>query len=229
MQRTYIPEEQQALNNAIKTNDGLALERALTSGANIEFLDSNRNTPIIIAANAGFPDMVSRLAQHGANLNHPNRNDDSALHIALIAKNIDAAHTLVELGADTNLPNKSGMTGLHIMARAGDTTGVKLSLHHGGNPAMRNPKDQNRNAIDYARDYQRTDVSKVLKEMTTEPKKTAPNLVGTLMGLAISTSSADSDAINNILGDGTPQPKIMDWKARQQQVLAPRITSVKPR
>ncbi|MBI3605389.1 MAG: ankyrin repeat domain-containing protein [Nitrospirae bacterium] len=59
------------------------IEMALASGASVNAVDSERNTPLIVAAMAGRTDIAEFLIKKGANVNAKNNSGMTPLSIAI--------------------------------------------------------------------------------------------------------------------------------------------------
>ena len=107
---------------AVQTNDFGMLKDSLTK----ENIDSQspdeQYTPLMVAANYSFPDIVRYLIEKGANINATSKSGMTAL---MLAMNPNSEHTqlcvtkLVEAKADLNLQSHGGNTALMEAAHKG--------------------------------------------------------------------------------------------------------------
>jgi ankyrin repeat protein/energy-coupling factor transporter ATP-binding protein EcfA2 len=72
------------------------LKFLLTHGADINSEDSNKNTPLILAAANGHKDAVELLLNRGANVNDKNNEGKSPLYFALSSNNINLAKQILD-------------------------------------------------------------------------------------------------------------------------------------
>jgi ankyrin repeat protein len=108
----------------------LALAKLLIDrGADVRAADADYGTPLLIASNSGFTDIVRLLLQKGAD---PNARDAAGIGaIDIVARRGDGqiARLLVEAGAKLNIPRKdSGATPLDAAALNGHSALVSLLL-----------------------------------------------------------------------------------------------------
>lgn len=79
------------------------------------------NTPLLIAAQEGYLDMLHLLLAYGADPHALSNNDQSALHLASSRGSSEVAEVLLALGVDPNLPEAgTGYTALQIAAYYGN-------------------------------------------------------------------------------------------------------------
>lgn len=100
---------------ALKGNTKI-IELLLQNGFDVDFADSNGETPLFFSITNPFPDSVILLLKNGANPNIQNNNGVTPLHFAIKKSNILAMKYLMKAGADPNKPDKSLNTPMHYIS-----------------------------------------------------------------------------------------------------------------
>jgi len=122
-------EGQTPLHAAVLAGKPAAVEALLDHGAFTHITNTEKMTPLDIAAFKGDAVMARQLVEYGhADVAKTAEGHDSALHRALFEKNLDAARELVRLGADPHAPDAQGRTPLHIAAWKGELDMVKYFI-----------------------------------------------------------------------------------------------------
>ncbi len=115
-----------ALHAAARANSRRQIEALLAAGANVDALDNERNTPLLLAAgptgrlgrNVPRPSYsaaaIATLAAAGANLDARDTYGRTALHRAAIAGESAAIMALLEAGADPGAIESDGYTALQV-------------------------------------------------------------------------------------------------------------------
>ncbi|KAI8332770.1 acyl-CoA-binding protein [Blakeslea trispora] len=67
-------------------------------------------SPLHIAADRGYTDVLKLLIEAGADINSKTDDEDTALHLACIAEHLDAAQFLISKGCNTTLLDSEGKT-----------------------------------------------------------------------------------------------------------------------
>ena len=80
-----------------------ALQRLLTSGADINARDEHGQTALMLAALEGHGDVIGWLVERGAALDHTAKYGLSALMLAVIRGHVDVVRRLTEAGANRSL------------------------------------------------------------------------------------------------------------------------------
>lgn len=114
------------LIDAVSNIDLISLNVLLSEGANIDTVDQNGNTPLMIAAKIGNPRIVKILLAHNPDLNKKNSAGNTALMIASEHGQIFVVEQLIAKGADLNTKNVMGFTSLEIAKRNGHASVVDL-------------------------------------------------------------------------------------------------------
>ena len=102
-------------------------------GADVNARNSDGESPLLVAAHWGDPDLVQLLLGHGADANALDKNQESPLHKAVAGEgNAYIVQLLLNHGADANTLDKNHESPLHkTAARWGGADIVQLLLGHG--------------------------------------------------------------------------------------------------
>ena len=100
--------------DAIRADDGQAVEMLLKAGGNVNVRDSRGNTPLMYAAAVGSPQMIRQLIAAGADVNA--RNGFQAAALIWGANDLQKSRVLIENGADVNARSNDLRTPLIIAA-----------------------------------------------------------------------------------------------------------------
>jgi len=114
-------------------------------GADIECLDKDKYTPLLIAASTGHTAVVKLLLKRGANLNAKNTLDKTAIFLAAEENSIDTLREILDHEDAKNLLNESDLyenTPLHVAAMNGFALIVEALLSNGARIDPRN-EDEN--------------------------------------------------------------------------------------
>ncbi len=128
-------------------------------------LDANRlnkvgESPLMMAALKGQVDAARTLIERGAAIN---KSGWTPLHYAATSGNIDIMNMLLDKGAQPDARSPNGTTPLMMAARYGSTQAVQLLLQKGADPKLAN--EQKLTALDFARQGQRPDATKILEKL----------------------------------------------------------------
>jgi ankyrin repeat protein len=104
---------------AINSIDIVSLNVLLAEGADIDIVDENGNTPLMIASKIGNPRMVKIILAHSPDVNRQNNQGNSALMIASEHGQFYIAGQLVRFGANISAKNNAGLTAADIALRNG--------------------------------------------------------------------------------------------------------------
>ena len=66
-----------------------SVAKLVDSGANVNTIDPDGDTPLFLAIGEGNIDIAKYLIEHGANPTKINTNEDSFLHVAIYSENIE--------------------------------------------------------------------------------------------------------------------------------------------
>lgn len=88
-------------------------------GADVDFTDSQGNTPLHIAAVRGVEAVLRFLLESAAGVRAQNKNGDSPLHLSVWHGNRSACKALLEYGAAVDMRNGGGLNCYdNVMARS---------------------------------------------------------------------------------------------------------------
>ena len=124
------------LFKAVWTND-VATVRSTHTDVNIK--DALGRTPLHIAAEKGYPEIVLFLVENGADVNIADTNGNTPL-IFIIHKmgNLEITRRLLEKGAVVNAQNRTGETALMYAAWRGHSDIVQLLLEYRADVSLKN-------------------------------------------------------------------------------------------
>jgi len=132
--------ESAALRDALRrfNSDAAAALRAIDEGADVNTLDDRGRTPLMLAANAGFEDVVERLLRDGADPHAVANDGANALHYGAaggmyrhsdpreFSVNIGVVELLLDAGADASSVDRDGVTPIIGACTAGSIETVSL-------------------------------------------------------------------------------------------------------
>ena len=106
--------DQQLINKIInRTKNSTVLVRSLLAqGANVNAIDDNSNTALMLAAQDGNFSICKLLLEKGANVNKLNNTGDTALMFAVLKENFKICELLLKHKINVNVSNKTGDTAL---------------------------------------------------------------------------------------------------------------------
>ena len=117
------------LHAALEERNQAIVMNLLNAGADANDLNSEGESPLIVATRLGYQCIVSRLLTLGADIAHRTPHGNNALHIAVISQNIGVVKVVLQHGGiDIDLPNNDGWTPLLIAVKLGPTGVVKALL-----------------------------------------------------------------------------------------------------
>ena len=107
----------------------------LEGGADVDLIDANGMTALILAAYGGHTSTVNLLISYKANLDKLDQNGISALSYAINRQHLEIIEALLEAGANPNLRDSSGYTPLHTTVFSAYRPSVLIAetiIGHGG-------------------------------------------------------------------------------------------------
>lgn len=113
------------LHTAISQGDVDAVELLIRSGANVNLVDNNRNSPLHLAMQNCYKDrngseyayIAQCLLENGALCNVQNKQGQTPLHYASQSLHVQAVNLLIEYKIDVNVQDNNGCTPLIIVIR----------------------------------------------------------------------------------------------------------------
>lgn len=102
----------------VQKGDVTALRMFMQGISDVDIIDENGVTALMMAAEKGMADAVEALIDADVNVNAVDENGDTALIWAVFAGQADSVKVLIEArsGADVNMVNKDGKSAL-VLAR----------------------------------------------------------------------------------------------------------------
>ena len=138
------------LYDAVSGNRISEIEQLLKQGADVNAQNKNGWTPLRMAVNKGFLEIVKLLIKNGADVNAKDEDGCTPLHEAIGEGCYDIAKLLIENGADVNAKVFDGWTPLHLAALWDKIDIVKVLIENGVDPFIKN-KD-GKTALDLCKD-----------------------------------------------------------------------------
>lgn len=114
---------------SVVEKDGL-MEDWLALGADINAVNSNNCSALMLACGNGDYETAKRLLELGADVNKANSWGEVALILAVSSHNLELLSLLLENGADVNAQTKGGITAL-MCASFSNAKTVEFLLNHG--------------------------------------------------------------------------------------------------
>ncbi|MFW9976711.1 MAG: ankyrin repeat domain-containing protein [Candidatus Thorarchaeota archaeon] len=153
-----------------ESGDYEGVVKALSKGADPNTVDDRGMLPILWAALRGHFDIVKHLVENGADIDGKNHADWTALMQASMEGHLDIVKYLVEKGAEVNARTFVSGTALMFSSGNGHIEVVKFLLANGADITIQidgTEDDDGMTALDYAIQYGRPEVAKILREHTT--------------------------------------------------------------
>ncbi|XP_035508644.1 CARD- and ANK-containing Inflammasome Adaptor Protein [Morone saxatilis] len=120
-----------ALFSAVKQNHSGVATVLIDSGANVNMLDKQGYTPLLLSAELGHTDVFRVLVAKQAKLDATLSDLSSALHLAVHSGSVSIVQTLLEKGIDPNITGHKAQTPLHLAAQYNRPELVDLLLRAG--------------------------------------------------------------------------------------------------
>lgn len=120
-------------HRAAETGDRRAVALFLEARVNTEIADERGWTPMMLAANKGYDEVIGVLFKHQANVNARDVLSNTALHWAADAGQLSSAKLLIVNHAEVDACNQSGVTPLALAATRRHLGIVLLLIDAGAN------------------------------------------------------------------------------------------------
>lgn len=104
---------------AIKNIDYTSINVLLAEDTDIDTVDQQGNTPLMVAAKIGNMRILDILLSHNPDINKQNKNGVTALMIAAESGQYYVAKKLMERGAKISIRNENGNTALTLASKFG--------------------------------------------------------------------------------------------------------------
>lgn len=108
----HLSQNQEDLIGYIESNNSGNIRDLAEELDDIDYLDFEGNTPLIIASTYGFSHTAQILLDEGADINHQNDQGETALILAAHSGQKEVVRTLLENGADSSIETNEGETAL---------------------------------------------------------------------------------------------------------------------
>ena len=104
---------------AIRSIDYTSINVLLSDGTDVDTVDQDGNTPLMVAAHVGNPRIMNIILDHNPYINQQNKNGVTALMIAAETGQFHAVEMLVARGADQTIQNANGNTAVTLASKFG--------------------------------------------------------------------------------------------------------------
>jgi ankyrin repeat protein len=121
----YDGDHNNPLITAVFKNDMPMVAELIASQARFDVTDKEGNTPLMIAIQKNYPEMIQRLIQRGALTNNK---QDASMVSAARQNNLALVPKLIQSGANKNATDKQGNTALMVAAQLGFASMVDALL-----------------------------------------------------------------------------------------------------
>lgn len=159
----------QMLLTALDNNRFHTVRWLVGLGADINFKNNEGETFLIMVAEDRDVECAKLLCSLGADLDVIRNDGKSALYFAASSGNLEMVKLVFSEKVMDKQIKMGGMSPLLIAAKNGHAEVVSYLLTNGADPNIADSKG--RTAIDFAREYERSNVLKVLEEFKLESKK----------------------------------------------------------
>ena len=168
-----------SLHRAVDEGDFSALEKLISSGADVNARSSEEWTPLMLATIKGHTEMIEALLRNGADSNARNRKGWTALMFAVSMSDAVSMRILIEGGASLNARDKEGKTALMQAANENNRVCVRILVEAGADVSLEDHSGET--ALDIARRRGYEEIVELLRKSGAEsgsglPEQ--PNLSG---------------------------------------------------
>lgn len=122
----------ESIIDAIESIDIVSLNVLLAEGAEVDTVDENGNTPLMLAANIGNPRMMKIILAHQPEINRKNSEGFTALMIASRQGQYHIVEQLLAKGASVSETNNAGLTAADLAVRFGQPAVASLLRNSSG-------------------------------------------------------------------------------------------------
>lgn len=147
-----------ALMNAINKNNISLVEQLIQNGADVDELDQNQDSPLVISAYKGYNQIVKLLLDAGADVHAVDPGmKATALHAAAYAGRTEAAKLLIDYHIDINKQGPyNGYTALHDAVWQNNSEIASLILEAGADLNLLS--NDGKSALDFAKAKNRKEI-----------------------------------------------------------------------
>lgn len=152
-----------ALMNAVQNDDAAAVQRLIAQGANVSEIDSQGDSPLIMAAYKGYTEIVRLLLEAGADVGALDPGmKATALHAASYAGHADAAKLLVEYGIDIDKQGPyNGYTALHDATWQNNVEVARVLIEAGANLNIKSNAGET--PLEFARSRHHNEIAQLIE------------------------------------------------------------------
>jgi ankyrin repeat protein len=114
-------QSQEDIFTAIRSIDYISINILLSDGVDVDTVDQQGNTPLMVAANVGNPRIMDIVLSHNPQINKKNNDGTTALMIAAKTGQLHAVKDLTAHDADLSLRDNNRNTALTLASKYGHT------------------------------------------------------------------------------------------------------------
>ena len=133
---------QDSIFSAIRTNDLELIRSLIRDGVNLDIVDTNLQSALLVALQAGHREMSELLLFNSSRLDTPDSNNDRPIHIAARNGYLGIVSDLIKIGVDINAQDHLGNTALIIATRHDDKDMMNLLINSNADYSIKNKKSQ---------------------------------------------------------------------------------------
>ena len=104
---------------AIRSIDYVSINVLLSEGTNIDTVNQDGDTPLMVAAGVGNPRIIDIILSHKPDVNLQNKNGETALMIAAKTGQLEIVKKLVIHNATISMSDKNGNTAITLASKFG--------------------------------------------------------------------------------------------------------------
>jgi uncharacterized protein len=156
------------LLNAVKTGNLSAAQQAIAAGEDVNQLDREGNSLLIVSAADGNAEMVKLLLDAGADIHAVDASmKATALHAAAYLRHPQVMAVLCDYGIEIDAQGPfNGYTALHDAVWQNNVEGVRILVKAGANVALRG--NDGKTPLDLARQHHATEIGAILESAQPE-------------------------------------------------------------
>jgi len=141
--------------DAIRHNDATLIESLIAGGVDLNLVDGQGNSTVMVALIAGWPGLAATLIRNTEWQPRSNALGDGPLHIAVVRDYRDVVAALLASRVNINQPDARGNSALLLAVRNQNVELVETLLENGADPGLRNQKGQSAVDLAYSPDHAR--------------------------------------------------------------------------
>ncbi|MEE8380123.1 MAG: ankyrin repeat domain-containing protein, partial [Gammaproteobacteria bacterium] len=133
---------QDRIFSAIRTNDLERIRSLVKGGVDLDIVDSNLQSALMVALQAGHREMSALLLFNSSRLDTPDSNNDRPIHVAARNGYINIVSDLIKIKVDINARDHLGNTALIIATRHEDKNMMNVLINNNADYSIKNKKSQ---------------------------------------------------------------------------------------